>query len=49
MHLPIKVGVDKRQDVGMKALIDSGAGGVFMSHEFTERNGLEAIPLKEQS
>ena len=33
MHLPIKVGTEMRQDVKMKALLDSGAGGVFISHD----------------
>ena len=47
MHLPIKVGTDMRQDVETKALLDSGAGGVFISHEFAERNGLKTFPLKK--
>ena len=46
MHLPIKVGTDMREDIKIKALLDSGAGGVFMSHEFAEKNGLETFPLK---
>ena len=46
MHLPIKVGTDTRKDVKTKALLDSGAGGVFISHEFAEKNGLETFPLK---
>ena len=47
MHLPIKVGTDTKQDVETKALLDSGAGGVFISHEFAEKSGLETFPLKK--
>ena len=47
MHLPIKVGTDMRQDIKTKALLNSGAGGVFMSHEFAERSGLKTFPLKK--
>jgi hypothetical protein len=38
MHLPIKVGADKGKDIDMKALLNSGAGGIFMDHQFTNKN-----------
>ena len=46
MHLPIKMGTDMRQDIKTKVLLDSGAGGVFISHKFAEKNRLETFPLK---
>jgi hypothetical protein len=45
MHLPIKVGTDKGKDVEMKALLDSGAGGIFMDHQFTDKNSIILHPL----
>jgi len=41
------VGTDAKQIVETKALLDSGVGGVFISHEFAQRSGLETIPLKK--
>ena len=46
MHLPIKVGTDTGKDVETKVLLDSGTGGVLISHEFAEKNSLETFPLK---
>ncbi|KAF8229713.1 hypothetical protein L208DRAFT_1208253, partial [Tricholoma matsutake] len=47
MHLDIKVlGADGRKVIETEALLDSGAGGVFMSHEFAEENGLRLRPLE---
>ena len=46
MHLPIKVGTDTGKDIETKALLNSGMGGVFVSHEFTEKSGLRTSPLK---
>ena len=36
-----------RKDVETKALLDLGTGGVFISHEFAEKSGLETFPLKK--
>jgi Retroviral aspartyl protease len=45
MHLPIKVGTDKGKDVDTKALLDSGAGGIFMDHRFASKNDIQLHPL----
>ncbi|KAF8235901.1 hypothetical protein L208DRAFT_1534893 [Tricholoma matsutake] len=47
MHLDVKVlGADGRKVIETEALLDSGVGGVFMSHEFAEENGLRLCPLE---
>jgi predicted aspartyl protease len=45
MHLPIKVGTDRGKDVEMKALLDSRAGGIFMDHQFADKNSILLHPL----
>jgi hypothetical protein len=45
MHLLIKVGTDKGKDVDMKALLNSGAGGIFMDHQFAGKNNIQLHPL----
>ncbi|KAF8221940.1 hypothetical protein L208DRAFT_1027875, partial [Tricholoma matsutake] len=47
MHLDVKVlGADGRKVIETEALLNSGAGGVFMSHKFAEENGLRLHPLE---
>lgn len=46
MHLLINVaGSDREKDIETEALLDSGAGGIFMSHEFVRQGRLKLIPL----
>jgi hypothetical protein len=45
MHLPIKVGTDRGKDIETKALLNSGAGGVFMDHQFVDKNNIVLHPL----
>ncbi|KAF8232696.1 hypothetical protein L208DRAFT_1065089, partial [Tricholoma matsutake] len=47
MRLDIKVlGAGRGKAIETKALLDSGAGGIFMSHEFTKSSGFELHPLE---
>ncbi|KAF8227393.1 hypothetical protein L208DRAFT_1296858, partial [Tricholoma matsutake] len=47
MHLDVKVlGTNGKKAIETKALLDSGAGGIFMSHKFTEENRLKLHPLE---
>jgi hypothetical protein len=45
MHLPIKVGTNRGKDVETKALLNSRAGGIFMDHQFTDKNNIILHPL----
>ncbi|KAF8221781.1 hypothetical protein L208DRAFT_1326191 [Tricholoma matsutake] len=46
MHLSIWVAEsDNRKDVAMNALLDSGAGGVFIDSKFIEQEGIRTYPL----
>ncbi|KAF8219806.1 hypothetical protein L208DRAFT_1200025, partial [Tricholoma matsutake] len=48
MHLDVKVaGTGRGKDIETEALLDSGAGGIFMSHEFAESSGFELRPLEK--
>lgn len=46
----IPITVRQSEDVGQEtiALIDSGAGGVFMNKTFAEEKGFKQIPLQKQ-
>jgi Aspartyl protease len=47
MHLPVFVKAGEKE-VELKALIDSGAAGTFIDHQFVLRHGLEKLPLKRR-
>lgn len=44
----IKKGKTVDNDINTKALIDSGAGGIFMDKSFAEKNHIRQIPLRKQ-
>jgi hypothetical protein len=46
MCLPVGLKPDERKDVDTEALLDCGAGGIFMNRNFAERHQLEQTPLK---
>ncbi|KAF8222229.1 hypothetical protein L208DRAFT_1110996, partial [Tricholoma matsutake] len=46
MRLSIRVAEsDHGKDIAMNALLDSGAGGVFINSDFVEREGIRTHPL----
>ena len=45
MSLPIRVGEGKERIIETEALLDSGAGGMFIDQNFTKENGLLMKPL----
>ncbi|KAF8221023.1 hypothetical protein L208DRAFT_1041700, partial [Tricholoma matsutake] len=46
MHLSIQVAEsDNGKDVATNALLDSGAGGVFIDSKFVEQEGIKTYPL----
>ena len=45
MHLPIRVAEGKERTVETEALLDSGAGGMFIDQNFAKENGLLMKPL----
>ncbi|KAF8236841.1 hypothetical protein L208DRAFT_1522789 [Tricholoma matsutake] len=46
MRLSIRVAEsDNRKDITMNALLDSGAGGVFIDSKFIEQEGIRTYPL----
>jgi Aspartyl protease len=47
MRLLITVAKESKEIVDMNALLDCGAGGVFMDQKFAECNAIRMIPLKK--
>ncbi|KAF8229647.1 protease [Tricholoma matsutake] len=46
MHLSIRVAEsDNGKDIATNALLDSGAGGVFINSKFVEQEGIKTYPL----
>src|ERR1700723_2014304 len=45
MHLPITVGKSVNETVETKALLDLGAGGIFIDQRFIKTHGIKTTPL----
>jgi gag-polyprotein putative aspartyl protease len=47
MRLPITVAKESKESIDTNALLDCGAGGVFMDQKFADRNTIRTTPLKK--
>ena len=47
IHIPLTIDLSKTEIIKTLALINSGAGGIFIHTDYSEQLGLRQIPLNK--